>query len=108
MKLNIGLNKYELLTDTTENITKIVGINDEFTAAGCSDEFSKQIYVSKDIPKQGVMEVAMHEIFHAMLFETGDHELGCDERFVDAMSRQILHFINNNNIEKIRTFLGGN
>lgn len=108
MKLNIGLNKYDLTMETTENITKIAGINDGFSAVGYSDGFSKQIYVSKDIHKQGVMEVAMHEIFHAMLFETGDYELGCDERFVDAMSRQILHFINNNNIEKIRTFLGGN
>lgn len=103
MKLNIGFNKYELKTDTTKSLSDM--FEDNIETVGFADPLKKNIYVSNEIPKHTIMEVVMHEITHAMLFETGDMELSSNERFVDAMSKQILHFIESNNIDKIRSFL---
>ena len=103
MKLNIGFNKYEMVMNTTETISDM--FEDGVDTVGFADPLKKKICISNEIPKNTVMEVAMHEITHAMLFETGDMELSSDERFVDAISKQILHFIESNDIEKIRSFL---
>lgn len=103
MKLNIGFSKYDMVMDTTKSITDM--FEDGGTTLGFADPLKKKICISNEIPSHTVMEIAMHEITHAMLFETGDMELSSDERFVDAISKQILHFIESNDIEKIRSFL---
>ena len=103
MKLNIGFNKYEMVMNTTETISDM--FEDGVDTVCFADPLKKKICISNEIPKHTVMEVAMHEITHAMLFETGDIELSSDERFVDAISKQIRHFIESNDIEKIRSFL---
>ena len=46
-----------------------------------------------------------HEVVHGLMIEIGARELGEDEGFVDALSRQLYSFYKNNNIEKVYTYL---
>ena len=94
MKVHIGSTKYEL------NTPKRVVV-DEVLCKGTLDESMSIIEISKEFPLQSRKQTLWHEVVHGILFELGEQELNSNEGFVDAFSKQLYAFNENNKLNKI-------
>lgn len=116
MKIKIGSSDYDLcLANLKENLKERrsperkdvnnTSEEDELCILGYLDEAYTKIAVEKASSKQARKLTFWHEVVHGLMIEIGARELGEDEGFVDALSRQLFTFHKNNNIEKVYTYL---
>ena len=119
MKIKIGSSDYDLcLANLKENVKERrspesperkdvnnTSEEDECYILGYLDEAFTKIAVEKDSSKLCKKLTFWHEVVHGLMIEIGARELGEDEGFVDALSRQLFTFHKNNNIEKVYTYL---
>lgn len=116
MKIKIGSSDYDLcLANLKENQRAkrspeekdVNNSSEEFESytLGYLDECYTDIAIEKDSSKQARKLTFWHEVVHGLMIEIGARELGEDEGFVDALSRQLFTFHKNNNIEKVYTYL---
>ncbi len=68
---------------------------------GMCDTRKCELTIHKDDDKQRQEKTLIHEIVHAMFFETGLHEIN-DEKHVTILENTIYHLLKNNDFTWLR------
>ena len=106
MKLRIGISDYELHHTSPESIKeKFPSTTEDEITLGYCDTMTKCIAVDKTLSVPCKKETLFHELAHAFLDEICYGDYSQDERFVDALGKQICGFFTRNNLEKIYKFM---
>lgn len=95
MEIRIGSTKYNLILKKTA-----LDFEGE-EVLGLIDENEGIIHLHTDVPVQRVKQIFWHECIHGALNEIGMEALGDDEGFVDALSKQLYAFHEDNKLDKI-------
>lgn len=116
MKVKIGSSEYELtlknLDVNKEVLKEIKGdvsgdleSKDSQYIFGYIDEIEGKIDIEKNSCINARKLTFWHEVVHGLMYEIGLRELGDDEGFVEALSRQLYGLMRNNDIAKVYTYL---
>lgn len=98
MNIRIGSTKYKV------NLCKDIageyeeGVNQLRMGGMCT--FDSSIDILKGLDNQSLKQTLLHEVTHAMLYEMGDENWN-NEGYVNALSKQIYGFLEDNNIYKL-------
>lgn len=99
-KINIGGSEYQISKVDKVEGDDILDSSEEY--AGMCRWLKKEIHIKKGLEKQLSAHVLRHEIFHALLSETGFDDLSANENLVNMLATQ------HANIEKVFKKLGVN
>lgn len=116
MKVKIGSSEYELHLKNLDVNKKVLEeinkdsreVSEEYDTKyvfGYIDEIVGKIEVEKNSCVNARKLTFWHEVVHGIMYEIGLRELGDDEGFVEALSRQLYGFMRNNDIYKVYAFL---
>lgn len=103
MKLRIGSTKYELNKCGEKEMEEYGDLEHE--VAGFTKFFDCTIDINNTYPTQTVKQTLWHEVVHAILLEVGQSDLCGNEDFVESVSKQLYAFHEDNDLEKIYSFL---
>lgn len=116
MKVKIGSSEYDLylknlnvnqkvLKEIKGELPEDLESYDSKYIFGYIDEIEGKIEIEKNSCTNARKLTFWHEVVHGLMYEIGLRELGDDEGFVEALSRQLYAFMRNNNIDKVYTML---
>lgn len=112
MKIRIGSTKYELNKRSDKEMTQCKSIAyqdderiEDVEIAGFTSFFDCKIDINNSYPAQTKKQTFWHEAVHAILQEVGQSELCDNEDFVESIGKQLYGFHEDNNLEKIYSFL---
>jgi hypothetical protein len=94
MKVRLGSTKYDVLRP--EHVIAGDGV-----FLGLCDRDGCELLIQRGLKLQAAKQTFWHEVVHALLFEIAEDELGHDEQFVEAFSRLLYAFHEDNSLTKI-------
>lgn len=98
MNIRIGSTKYKVNLCNDILLDKDDDVNQLRMGGMCT--FDSSIDILKGLDSQSLKQTFIHEVTHAILYEMGDDNWD-NEGYVNALSKQIYGFLEDNNIYKL-------